>query len=130
MSNPMQFNQMINRVYLFQDKTIHIKRVIHIIDEKYRIVDHSGAELFVQKDDLLMKFKLQGAEVVAPKSIELVESEMNKMDSIQDILMDTIAKVQNDAGYAGQAKQINESVKSLIELKKTQIEMVRVLKAS
>jgi hypothetical protein len=48
--------------------------------------------------------------------------------NLKDILMDNIAKVKADANFIPQSEEINKNVKSIIDLAKTEIEMVKIIR--
>ena len=49
----------------------------------------------------------------------------NNLNPVDDILMDTIKKVQDSQEYVSQAKAINQSVSNLINAQKVKIEMMK-----
>jgi hypothetical protein len=51
------------------------------------------------------------------------------MGSLADTLLDTIERVRTDKTYIDQAQSINETAKTLIDLKRAQIELIRLIKS-
>ena len=46
---------------------------------------------------------------------------------IEDILLDNITKIQKDADYLEQAKEVNSNVRTLIDLAKTEVEYMKTI---
>lgn len=59
---------------------------------------------------------------------EEMRLEFQNCSALANIVTDTIGKVQADAKYVPQAKEINSSIKNLIDLKRVQVEMLSLLK--
>ena len=58
-----------------------------------------------------------------------VQLESKEMASLGDVLMATIKKVQDDKTYVEQAVAINDTAKTVIDLKRAQIELIRLMKS-
>lgn len=122
-----EFKQMIGRTYIYDGETYKIKNVVHIMGEKYRVATDNG-ELMVTKEQLICDFRLvTQIASVSRNNQQMMNIELNAMTSLSDILMQNIKKVQEDPAYIEQAKSINESAKQIIEVKKAQIEMVKLM---
>lgn len=48
---------------------------------------------------------------------------------LKNVLMDTVRKLQRDKDYVSQASAINDSVKTIIDLAKVEVEMIKVMRA-
>lgn len=71
-------------------------------------------------------------QVMSIEKVDLQKSmkvELSDSREIVDLLKDTIQKVQKNKDYVPQAKEINTSIKNLIDLKRTHIDMMRVAMA-
>ena len=114
------------------DKTFVFKNSVYtIIDLKIE----TGAVNFVTDKGPLrllneeIKTELKEIPTTAQALMAMnIQKEMDASSSIVTILTDTIKKTQENPGYVAQAKEINASVKNLIDLKRAQIEMVSLLK--
>lgn len=122
--------KMIGKTYAWKNEQHKIKNIVQIAADMCRVTT-THKELQVSQDQLMEDF----TEVITPEQeqtqlviIGQATKEMESMRSLSDILMDNIKKVQKDSKYIDQAKSINESAKNIIELKKTQLEVVRLLK--
>lgn len=49
----------------------------------------------------------------------------SKLETVDDILMETIEKVRSDSGYVNQAKAINASVSNLVSVQRLKIQMMK-----
>lgn len=47
---------------------------------------------------------------------------------LKDILMDNIRKLQSDKDYVAQAQAVNETVKTIIDIARVEVDMFRVMK--
>jgi hypothetical protein len=67
-----------------------------------------------------------GITTTAPAGMQLDSSVIGQnAKALGDLIMENIAKVKKDPAYIPQANAINDQLKSLIELGKTQVEMVK-----
>lgn len=49
----------------------------------------------------------------------------NRLDPVEDVLMNMIDKLQDDPEFVGQAKEINSSVSNLINIQKLRLQMMK-----
>lgn len=73
------------------------------------------ANILIEDGNALSHISIRDAGIIGRSSSDL-----------QKILMDNITKVQKDKSYIPQAQEINNAVKSMIELAKTEIEALKV----
>lgn len=60
----------------------------------------------------------------------LMLSESNLGITLKDVLLENIEKIKNDAGYIPQAEAINNNVKSLIDLAKTEVAYLKAFNSN
>lgn len=121
---------MVGKTYVFKNETHTIKSINHAFQDTYHVVSNlrqfQATEDQIEEDfkEVSSKEQEQTNLVISSHSAR----ELENMNSLSDILMENIKKVQDDPQYIDRAKSINESAKNLIELKKTQLEVVKLLK--
>lgn len=124
-----QLREMVGRTYLYRGTKYMILEVY--LEEEYVKLETNNGFLKVTEKELTL-FSDVSLEVLPVKgALELpaeLKTEFDNCNSIANIVMDTITKVQADAKYVPQAKEINGAIKNLIDLKRVQIEMVSVFK--
>ncbi len=125
-----KFSGLIGKNFLYMGKEIHVKDVLWREDDLYHLVTDGKT------------IKLTSAEIHSDLQPIVAEQEKNdylalhqgvnvQVKDIQDLsktLLENIKKLGTDATFIPQAAAINEQAKTLIEIKRTQIEMVRLLK--
>lgn len=97
------------------DGQIHFHTDSDIIKVNKSELDDVIDQMKVVNKTSLKKHSATQAELMNPTSLNPVD----------DILMDTIKKVQSNKDYVGQAKAINQSVNNLISAQKLKIEMLK-----
>jgi len=122
--------KMIGKSFLYMGTEYIVKEIAKIEVDLYRIVTDkriirlTWSEL--QKDFMpIMTAKEKSTGIILYRGLQL---ETAQLKDLGNILMDNIRKVQENAAYIGQAKSVNESARTLIDLKRTQIEMVKLVK--
>lgn len=121
-------NNMIGKTYMFNSNQHTIKDIQSTEEDIYHVVTDKRT-IKVSEEELLEDFlpidgNYQKLQVYQELSIEPAQ-----LNDLGTILLDNIKKVQEDASYVEQAKSINESAKTLIDLKKTQIEAIKVIRS-
>lgn len=130
MEKKPEFKQMVGRAYIYCGDEYKIKSVNHVNADNYRVATDKQ-DLIVTGEQLITDFRLvQKATSLQRTNQQMMNIELNAMTSLTEILMNNIEKVQDDAKYIEQARSINESAKQIIEVKKAQIEMVKLMKES
>jgi len=91
----------------------------------------------VGTDKKMLKFKNGQLEEFLKELSEVEETNLQiyketskgitLVSQMQDVIMDNIKKVQANPDYVPQAKEINKNVNSMIDLAKTQIEMLKIM---
>lgn len=84
-----------------------------------------GGAVFFQKPKA-------GLEVINDKNnmlISFYQVVQNNFEQLQNTLLDTIKRVQENKEYIPQASAINETMKSIIDLEKVKVQTLQLLKA-
>ncbi|MCL1933275.1 MAG: hypothetical protein FWF53_05655 [Candidatus Azobacteroides sp.] len=138
MDNTNDINRLDERLELMIGKTYkHNGGIIKVNDVKIRgniariITD--GAPVCINTDDLdneLKAFKQISDNMLArdTRIVDSVMYENNVYSVIQNTLLDSIEKIKSDKDYIQQAQAVNDTVKNLIELEKTRISVLALLK--
>lgn len=107
---------------------------INYADRGDKIEISTNKGWITKKNDELMDFLLEctqvnGKEVMPVQSMPILEAaSTDTIAFLKNTLIDNINKVKEDKNYIGQATQINKDVHTIIELAKTEIEMVKLVK--
>jgi hypothetical protein len=64
----------------------------------------------------------------AHPALSVITSQASTMQDLGEILKSSIERVQKDPGYIPQAKEIGSNVKTMLQLAKLQLEMVKELR--
>jgi Leucine-rich repeat (LRR) protein len=108
-----------------------IESITELGNNEYEVNFSSGRILKVDEDEILNDFiPVVNAELSHQQKtmIESTAATFNQMDKLTDILINTIEKVQSDPSYVSQATAINNSVKQVVEINKTKIEAMKLVK--
>lgn len=125
----MKLKEMIGNKFLHMGKEVHIVNMENKEDDLYLVEFSSGETKNISEEELVKDF--MPITTSSGKSLAIVNGLQIENSSLQDlttILMDSIKKVQGDPEYVKQASSINDSAKQIIEIKKTQLEMVKLIK--
>jgi hypothetical protein len=125
-----KLDSMIGKTYMYRTET---QKVI-----SYEFKDSTGKIIIITNKSTIMfsfsdaKEKLTDFLICEEeKNIDVAiykpEISSTVMIDVKNILMDNIKKVQDDKEYIPQAIAINKNVKSIIELAKTEIEMINTI---
>ena len=103
-------------------------------------VDDQNVRVITDVDDIIIpidQFKLQLQDflpvddthlpAVANKAVQTTVIGSSAME-LKNILMDNIRKVQSDKEYIPQAEAVNANVKSIIDLAKAEIDLVKAMR--
>jgi len=116
--------------FLYMGSEVKIERIEHQEDDLFKVITDKK-EMLVSEEELIKDFmEIHSAEDEGRKLtvVDSVIQNNNQMHDLSAILMDNIKKVQQDPKYIDQAKAINDQVKTIVDIKKTQIEALRVTK--
>jgi len=118
------------KTFVFKNERYEIRDIEHAHNDKY-IVHSDKMGIQVTEDQLREDFKevmTEQRELMGVVIHQQGKKELQEMDSVTKILMDNIKKVQSSEKYIAQAKSVNESVKNLLAAKKTQIEVIKLMR--
>lgn len=125
-----RFKAMIGRTYLYMANYHTIEAIDELpggvllaVKTNLRTIKVPAKEL---RENFIPAPKSGGGQelVLAAKGLKVDNQDMK---GLSDVLLDNIRRVQNDSEYIPQAKAINESAKTIIAIKKAQIDMVKLL---
>lgn len=123
--------RMIGNTYEYEGRKMLIYDV-KISGNKARLItDKDEVELPLDGlDDYLSDFHFVKSNqlIKSPEIVDMVMSGTNVYSQLQSTLLETIKKVQDDAGYIGQAQAINDTIKQVIDLEKVKIQTIQLLK--
>ncbi len=127
----MQYRKLIGRTVLYFGKEITIKDIKPIGDDLFQVVTTNRA-FNLRSSEIRKEFLPIETEIERADSLTLyrgIQLESKEMGSLADTLLDTIERVRTDKTYIDQAQSINETAKTLIDLKRAQIELIRLIKS-
>lgn len=135
-----EFNENINRLkdmqggtYMYGTKNIKIQR-FEVADLRVAIftdgvtIYKSLMELGSLLDEFLpVSDRNERALNKSNKESDITDLSTQRFDfkGLEDILMDSIEKVQNDANYIPQANMITKNVDAIVKIQKTKIEIAK-----
>lgn len=125
------FKKMIGKSYLYMGKEVEVKEVAPIGNDMLRVVTSDRA-INVTHTELRKEFLPIDKELEKKAGVMLyrgVQLESKEMANLGEVLMSTIKKVQEEANYVKQARTINETAKTLIDLKRAQLELIKLMKS-
>lgn len=119
-----KLKSMLGKIYLFNDIA-------------YRFIDYkqNAEKIEIETDkgilesniyDLLIfleGFKEENVALIKAQVVHLSSISKNHLEALRDTLLNNIEKVKQDAKYVPQAKEISNSINSIINLAKLEIEM-------
>lgn len=125
-----QFSGMIGGTYVYRNNEYTIKSIDFEEDENYKVTTLTGKVIRLSGGELLERFVPVRAGTDDSKAVVLFEK-MNTDLSTKTListLTDTLEKLKTDPAYIPQARAINETAKTIIDLGKLQVEIVRAVK--
>lgn len=127
-----RLKQMIGNVYRHEGSIVTIHDVI--ISEPFGILKTDNGEIKISLDDIeselsFFSLKKNNEMVHNPTVMQMVSQSGAMYAQLQDTLLDTIRKVQDNKEYIPQASAINETMKSIIDLEKVKVQTLQLLKA-
>jgi len=125
------FKTMVGKSYLYMGKEVEIKAVDPIGNDMFRVVTSDRA-INVSHAELRKEFLPIDKELEKKDGVILyrgVQLESKEMANLGEVLMATIKKVQEQPDYVEQARTINDTAKALIDLKRAQIELIKLMKS-
>lgn len=127
-----RLKQMVGNVYEYEGRKVTIHDAI--VDEKFGILQTDNGDIRLSIDDIdeeLSYFVLKKQNELAriPTVIQMVSQSGSMHGQLQDTLLDTIKKIQENKEYIPQAQAINETMKTIIDLEKVKVQTLQLLKS-
>jgi len=121
------FNSMVGKSYLYRGNEHKIRSVELNGDGRY-VVKTDRTEIKLSAKEIRKEMlPIERGETALVLDKYTIESRV-QMGSLSDVLMREIEKLQTDPKRIDQARAISETARTLIELKKTEIEMLKLAK--
>lgn len=127
-----RLKQMIGNVYRYEGGIVTVHDVE--ISEPFGILKTDTGDIKISLDDIdgelsFFSLKKDNEMVRNPIVMGMVSQSGAMYAQLQDTLLDTIKKVQENKEYIPQASAINETMKSIIDLEKVKVQTLQLLKA-
>lgn len=127
-----RLKQMIGNVYRYEGGIVTVHDVE--IAEPFGILKTDNGDIKISLDDIdgelsFFSLKKDNEMVRNPTVMQMVSQSGAMYAQLQDTLLDTIKKVQENKEYIPQASAINETMKSIIDLEKVKVQTLQLLKA-
>jgi hypothetical protein len=127
----MNYDKLIGKSYLHRTSEVII-RDMYDKDGYLEVITNKG-KTRIEKSEFKEEFL--PIEDDSPNATPLAlakhfgsDADMRGMQSLADVLMSNINKVNTDPAFIDQARAINESAKTLIELQRAKIELIQTLR--
>lgn len=118
MKDKAKLEKLLDKEYIYKQENIRIKDYYFKEETKsYKIItDGTPIEIEEAGVDNFIKKLLPVTQPESAAALSIVSESRNTINSLKDILMDNIKKVQTNKDYIGQAKMVNNSVNSLLNM--------------
>ena len=126
MSIPEMIKNVIDRTVIINGKEITVHDY-EIATTYVLLKTKQGPQKMSVEDFRKWYQSLETLPAEKPKSNDMAIAN-NIFPDLQQILMDNIEKVKSNKGYIPQAAEINKNVNSIINLARTQIDMMKQMK--
>lgn len=128
----VRLKKMIGKTFMYKGQNITITNYHVLPDEgKVQIDIKEGPYIKTPNIDKFLEFCLpveQGDDATTAVSTEVIQQTDSLLATLQNTLLDNIAKVQKNEKYIKQATVINSSVNALIGMAKLQLQVKRFKK--
>lgn len=126
-----RINQMIGNTYRYENEHRRIESVE--FTGGWAVLHTEQGDIKISLSDIdedLKYFKLveENGLMRNPKVVDMVVGTATVYDKLVKTAMDSIEKLQKDPGYIPQAEAINGTIKSIVDLEKTKIAALSLLK--
>lgn len=127
-----RLKQMIGNVYRYEGGIVTVHDVE--IAEPFGILKTDNGDIKISLDDIdgelsFFSLKKDNEMVRNPTVMQMVSQSGAMYEQLQNTLLDTIKRVQENKEYIPQASAINETMKSIIDLEKVKVQTLQLLKA-
>lgn len=115
--------------WLYNGNQVHVEEVV-MVDAEITVTCRGGSKIKFDKSEAEQKIKdfkpveTSMTEIIDSQPGNVVVKENQVLNSLEEKLMETIDKVDQDKGYVNQANSISDLSRQVIELNKTKIKMV------
>lgn len=127
----MNLKSMIGKTYLYNAKEIVVTNIRETDDGLIEV--HTNKRIFTfEKSQLKKELLPVETKDDTDKQLQVyygLKNDSEEMSKLVSILMNNIEKVQNDKSYIDQASAINENARTIIEMQKVKVDMIKVLKS-
>lgn len=122
MKDTTLLERMLDDTFVFKGKHIKVKDW-YAEEEKDTIRIITTTDPIVIKNTEVKKFVDQCIRVEETQALQVINKSQEDIGNLKDILMDNIKKVQENKEYINQAKVINNSVNSLMNMVSLQMKI-------
>lgn len=127
-----RLKQMTGNVYRYEGGIVTVHDVE--IAEPFGILKTDTGDIKISLDDIdgelsFFSLKKDNEMVRNPTVMQMVSQSGAMYEQLQNTLLDTIKKLQENKEYIPQASAINETMKSIIDLEKVKVQTLQLLKA-
>lgn len=131
-----KLDNLIGKSWMYNGRNIHVKGVNQMNSEIRVITEGRPIVFSIEKaEDKLEEFlpvEEGPGTIKNPEArdlaIQVFEKDKGQMNSLEDIIMDNIKKVKEDPKFVQQAKVVNSSVQTLLNVNKQKIEMLKEIR--
>lgn len=114
--------------------TFTIESIRHDKLDNYVITATSGESFKVCQEDLdkLLNEVLNTEDKVSlvkrPEVMEMAQHAFKNFGAINDVMLDTIQRVQKDPSYIPQANALNATISTMLDAAKVQVDIIKIMK--
>lgn len=119
------FRKMMGATYLYNAREVKVQRIEHVEDDLYDVKPETGKTFRVNAATLKKEFLPVSDRKGESVALVRAMNENLPMKNLGQTLSETLDKLKSDPKYIDQARAINETAKTMIELGKLQVEIVR-----
>jgi hypothetical protein len=125
-----KLDAMLGRTYIYSNDEHTIQSIDEIEDQTgIYLVTTDKKKFKLREKQILMDFRLStksngSTEITA--LMRIIEDKTAPTDGLVATLLENIAKLKDTPGYIEQARAINDHAKTILDIKKTQIEVMRL----
>ncbi len=122
-------DEVMGRDFVFKKDNSNVRFLSYKIKgEEVTIV--TDREWFVKHKSEILLFLDWFIPVGGVRNMGLAQVNKNQFEDVKSIIKNNIEKVQSDKSYIPQAMEVNNQIKSLIEIAKMEIDAFKVLKGA
>lgn len=132
-----KLEQMHGNLYLYRGRQVRVIGFT-IGDDEVRILNKGNTIIvpigkieeelkeFMDMDDPGQEVQVQTE--AEKQAVAVFQNDARQMGQLENVLMDNIEKLQKDDKYLDQAKEINDTAKTLLKMSKQKLDMVREMR--